>query len=100
MQFVITHLHISTTLHVPSASLHVREPGPPSTIHTVSCTCGYVTYTLSSLTIHNILGLFYYTLGNLPPYLRSPTNSIQLVTVVKTKYVEKYGIDTVMEPFL
>ena len=45
-------------------------------------------------------GLFYYTLGNLEPHLRSPTNAIQLVSVVKTSYIEKYGIDTILEPFV
>ena len=45
-------------------------------------------------------GLFYYTLGNLEPRLRSPTNVIQLVSVVKTSYIKKYGIDTFLEPFV
>ena len=39
------------------------------------------------------VGLFYYTLGNLPPSLRSPTNAIQLVIVVKTVLVDKYEVD-------
>ena len=47
-----------------------------------------------------LLGLFYYTLGNLEPHLRSPTNGIQLVSVVKTSLIGKYGIDTILEPFV
>ena len=47
-----------------------------------------------------LLGLFYYTLGNLEPRLRSPTNAIQLVSVVKTSYIDKYGIDMILEPFV
>lgn len=45
-------------------------------------------------------GLFYYVLGNLEPRLRSPTNSIQVVSIVKTSYIEKYGMDTILEPFV
>ena len=47
-----------------------------------------------------LLGLFYYTLGNLEPRLRSPTNAIQLVSIVKTSYIDKYGIDMILEPFV
>ena len=45
-------------------------------------------------------GLFYYTLGNIRPHLRSQTKAIQLVSVVKSSYIEKYGIDTILEPFV
>lgn len=48
----------------------------------------------------SIIGLFYYTLGNFQPCLRSPTNSIQLIAVVKTSFVEKYGMDTMLKPFV
>ena len=46
------------------------------------------------------IGLFYFSLGNYEPRLRSLMNSIYLVTVVKTAYIDKYGIDTILEPFL
>lgn len=39
-------------------------------------------------------------LGNLEPRLRSPTNAIQVVSIVKTSYIEKYGMDTILEPFV
>ena len=47
-----------------------------------------------------ISALFYYTLGNLKPYLRSSLDSIQLVAVLPSPILEKYGIDTVLEPFM
>jgi type IV secretory pathway TrbL component len=46
------------------------------------------------------VGLFYYTLGNLPPRLRSTLNSIQLVTICNSKDVDTYGIDKILEPFI
>ena len=39
-------------------------------------------------------------MGNLEPRLRSPTNSIQLVSVVHTEFITKYGINTILEPFV
>lgn len=53
----------------------------------------------SSATIHK-LGLFYFTLGNLEPRLRSSTDSIQLVAVVKTEYFEKYSPNEILRPFV
>ena len=44
--------------------------------------------------------LFYYTIGNLSPYLRSQLISIQLLAVAKTTVINKYGIDTILEPFM
>ena len=46
------------------------------------------------------VGLFYYTIGNLSPHLRSQLISIQLLAVVKTTNISKYGIDTILEPFM
>ena len=45
-------------------------------------------------------GLFYYTLANLEPCFRGPTNMIQLVSVVKYEFVTKYGIDEILKPFV
>lgn len=44
--------------------------------------------------------LFYYTLGNIPPAYRSSLKCIQLVTVVKYNDLIKYGIDTILSPFM
>lgn len=45
-------------------------------------------------------GLFYYTLGNIRPPLRGVLQAIQLVAVVKTNYISKYGIDEILRPFV
>ena len=39
-------------------------------------------------------------LGNLSPHLRSQLKSIQLLAVAKASVVEKYGVDTILEPFM
>ena len=46
------------------------------------------------------VALFYYTLGNLEPHLRSSLHGIQLLSVLPSPLVEKYGIDTVLQPFM
>ena len=48
----------------------------------------------------NSIGLFYYTLGNLPPRLRSALKSIQLLTVCKFTDIVHYGINTILEPIV
>jgi len=45
-------------------------------------------------------GGFYYSLSNLRPALHSVLQSIQLVAVVKTSFVDKYGIDVTLKPFM
>lgn len=45
-------------------------------------------------------GLFYYTLSNIAPRFRSSLNVIQLVAVVKTLLIEKYGIKEILKPFI
>jgi hypothetical protein len=44
--------------------------------------------------------VFHYTLGNLRPESWGLLQTIQLVTLVKTKYVSKYGICKILEPFM
>ncbi len=56
-------------------------------------------YEFVIVTIYGI-GIFYYTLGNIRPRLRSSLKSIHLVCVVKTKLIQKYGINAVLEPFV
>ncbi len=48
---------------------------------------------------HNI-AVVYYALGNLHPSLRSTLDCIQLVALVPTNIVKKYGIDIILEPFM
>jgi len=45
-----------------------------------------------------ILGIFYFTLGNLRPNSRSKLSSINLLAIVKEKIVKKYGMDTILKP--
>ena len=47
-----------------------------------------------------MIGLFYYTLGNINPKFRSATQTIQLLTVVRTSLIEKYGINEIFNPLL
>ena len=46
------------------------------------------------------LGLLYYTLGNIEPKLRSKLQSIQLLCIVKDVFVQQYGIDAILAPFV
>ena len=39
-------------------------------------------------------------LGNLSPRLRSQLKSIQLLAVAKSSVVDKYGVKTLLEPFM
>ena len=47
-----------------------------------------------------IVGLFYYTLGNIDPKLRSAVHTIQLLMVVRFTLVEKYGMNKILKPFV
>lgn len=45
--------------------------------------------------------MFYWTLGNLQPKLRSSLDSIQLYAIVKTEYLKKPGaLDKLLKPFI
>ena len=46
------------------------------------------------------IGLFYYLLGNLSPYLRSQLRSIKLLAVAKATVIVKYGINVILESFM
>ena len=43
------------------------------------------------------IGCFYFTLGNLHPRFRSTLKAIQLIALVKTTHIKKYGVDAVLE---
>ena len=45
------------------------------------------------------IGLFYYSLGNIRPALRSGLKVIQLIAIVTTPLLNEYGYDKVLEPF-
>ena len=46
------------------------------------------------------IGIFYFTLGNVRPKYRSKLSTIQLVAIVKHKYLSVYGMDAVLRPFV
>ena len=48
----------------------------------------------------SILGLFYFTLKNIEPALRSRLQGIWLLAIVRTKYISDYGINTILEPII
>lgn len=44
--------------------------------------------------------MFYYLLGNIHPRLRARLNTIQLLCVVKSTYINEYGMDEILRPFV
>ena len=53
------------------------------------------------MSIHSVyIGIFYFTLGNLPPKYRSRLSAIHLVAIVKTTILSMYGMDNVLRPFV
>ena len=50
--------------------------------------------------IINCLGLFYYIIANLRPELRSTYRCIQLISIVMSPVLIKYGFDEVLKPFV
>lgn len=51
-----------------------------------------------TVSIHS--GVFYYTIANLRPELRSTHRCIHLIAVVTAPLLKKYGFDKVLEPFI
>lgn len=45
-------------------------------------------------------GVVYYTLGNISPKHRSQLGAIQLLAVATSPVIKKYGIDSILEPFM
>ena len=46
------------------------------------------------------IAMFYYTIGNLSPELRSSQRAIQLVACVKALHIEEYGFEPILKPFI
>ena len=44
--------------------------------------------------------MFYYTIGNIRPELRSTQRTIQLIACVTSKNIEKYGYQAILKPFI
>ena len=47
-----------------------------------------------------LAGIFYFMLGNISPKYRSNLHTIQLLCVVRTSLLQKYGINQILEPFM
>lgn len=63
-------------------------------------TLNFRAFFLWNLEFFNTVGILYYQVGNLSPYLRSKLISIQVVAVAKVPIIMKYGIDCILEPFI
>ena len=48
----------------------------------------------------DLLGLFYFTLGNMRPKYRSKLTAIHVISIVHQKNISTYGIDAVIKPFV
>jgi hypothetical protein len=45
----------------------------------------------------DISGNFYYTLGNISPEKRSSLGAIQLIAIVNSQHLKKYGVECILE---
>lgn len=57
-------------------------------------------YSLMVFVMINIIGMFYYTLANLKPELRSTHRAIQLIACVSCSILAKYGFAPILSPFI
>ena len=71
-----------------------------SGVHKLGTSIHLVMCSPASFPFHFFTGLFYYTLGNLRPELRSTHRSIQLIACVTTSNLKKYGFKPVLQPFI
>lgn len=46
------------------------------------------------------LGAFYFTIGNIHPKVRSKISAIQLLAVVKSTHLKKYGMNAILRPII
>jgi len=59
-----------------------------------------VTNPLGSKTKKHKIGAFYFNLGNLRPQFRSVINMIQLVALCPVPYINTYGMNKILQPFM
>ena len=52
------------------------------------------------VSVFQYVGVYYYTIGNLPPELRSTYRSIQLIACVQPPDLKKYGHSKILKPFI
>jgi len=59
-----------------------------------------ITNPLGANTARQKVIMFYWTLANIPPELRSSLKAINLYAIVKTVYLKKFGLHKILEPFI
>ena len=52
------------------------------------------------ITILNLIGVVYYTLGNIDPKLRSSLKCIQLLSIAKYEYIRTHGVEELLKPII
>ena len=61
---------------------------------------GRIKYLLCEVIVSIIIGMFYYTIGNLRPELRSSHRAIQLLACVYSTHVNSYGLESILKPII
>lgn len=62
--------------------------------------CRMFTYVRMVCIFIMYVGMFYYTLTNIEPILRSKLHAIMLLAVATSKVINTYGIDEILKPFV
>jgi hypothetical protein len=61
----------------------------------------YVTYNyMISIYCYLYLGTFYYTIANIKHENRSRTNAIQILALITSPLLKKYGPDAILDKFI
>lgn len=55
---------------------------------------------LGSKVLGHKLGVFYYTIQNLPQYFNSFLGAIHVLAICNTINIKKYGMEKILAPFL
>ena len=57
-------------------------------------------YTTTTTLLYLYAGMFYYTITNIDPILRSRLHAIMLLAVANSEVINTYGIDEILKPFV
>ena len=80
----IKYLYINLILLSSSSSIHVY----------------YINYISLCNLAYLLVGMFYYTITNIDPSLRSKLDAIMLLAVANFNVINRYGIDEILKPFI
>lgn len=92
------HMHTHAYIHTVVYGVKACSGG---SVEAVVCT--YISICVMQVIIISfslILGVFYYTLGNLHPKHRSTLDGICLLAIVKVPVIQAYGLDAILEPIV